>query len=461
MSDKSFDSYSDIEVIVLGAGPAGLSACLAAVEAEKRVLLIDQGKGYLNYFSTDDHYPLDQAVGGIGGTAKAWGAQCGTFSEIDERDWLSSVGTRTFNEIEKGISRMGSYLKLPIRKHNAYMFLERKLRKSLDSDRSFGLAHTIYSQSKNFKVIFSKLINSYFFNYIEGTVLKLSTDNGTQIKQIVLTDGKTLDVAKKKVVVALGAIATTRLIQNTSLPSIKVNAEVLDHPQAYVMNINGYIPWIYRKNIYFKSGNSHFKRKITYFEDGRQIIFELHTDIGNLRKFFSLLRYNVGATRLILHYIVNYIGLKFLRTTLTSECKHSIWIQTNQLPINTMRGEQDCLQPLNWSLDSNTLLFIKHSARKYAEFLTSIGVEGIELLSTERILESLSHSFHPSGTLELSNSVSGQLARQLGRIDSQSNFIVTSSALFPHSGWINPTLIIMGFSYAATKVLVSGSGHSS
>ena len=66
----------EFDLLVLGAGPAGLSAAKSALDRKLRVLMIDSGNRFL---SLDEDYENRKSVvvGGIGGTAKVWGGQCG------------------------------------------------------------------------------------------------------------------------------------------------------------------------------------------------------------------------------------------------------------------------------------------------------------------------------------------------------------------------------------------------
>jgi len=456
MSVRNLESYHDVEVVVLGAGPAGLSASLAAIEGKKRVLLIDQGSSHENYFSTDEINPLHQAVGGIGGTAKAWGGQCGTFSEIDEQNWLSCMSDKTFAEIEAGISRITSILKIPLKRHNIYPNLDSKLRASLKSSDSFGVAHTVYPNSLNFREFFSELFSSENFVYVEAYVSSMYVDDKLKTTRLNLADGRTLDVETKTVIVALGTMATTRLLKQSFSSILEVRETPLDHPQTYVMEIQGRIPSFYRKRIYFKSKRYFFKRKITFREGKRQCVFELHSEIGSLPQLLKPKNFHKESPLLIVNYFVNYLGLKILRRTITSKCRSRIWIQSDQWHIESRVNSKNGAQHLGWSIDSETLKFIKRSAEKYADVLKLIGFQGIELYSEEKIRESITHSFHPSSTLELKGSTPGQLVNQFGRISKKSNLVIASSAIFPYSGWINPTLQIMGFSYAATKAITLG-----
>ena len=453
MSVLNLEGYQDVEVVILGAGPAGLSASLAAIEEKKRVLMIDQGSSRENYFSTDEINPLHQAVGGIGGTAKVWGGQCGTFSEIDEQNWLSCISNKTFTEIEAGISRISSLLKIPLKRHNIYPNLDSKLRASLKSSDCFGVAHTVYPKSLDFREIFSELFTSENFIYIEACVTSMDVDDKLKTTRLNLADGRTLDVETKTVIVALGTIATTRLLKQSFSSILKIKESPLDHPQAYVMEIQGRIPLFYRKRIYFKSKLSFFKKKVTYSDGKRQCVFELHSEIGSLPQLLTPKNFHKGSFLLVVNYLVNYLGLKILRRTITSRCRNRIWIQSDQWHIESRVNNKTRTQHLAWSIDSETLKFMKKSAENYSDVLKRNGFQGIELYSEEKIRESITHSFHPSSTLELKGSPSGQLVNQFGRISTTSNLVIASSAIFPYSGWINPTLQIMGFSYSATKAI--------
>lgn len=456
MNPTIFSVLEKVDVVVLGSGPAGLAVAYSLIEEGKEILFIDQGANTKNFFTSDSQNSLEQSVGGIGGVAKAWGGQCATFTKHDELLWRTAISSSSWNQLERGIEAIASYIQVPIRRFNMYKSLDKNFQKIIKVDQNFELLHTVYASNLDFDKLFASVLQSKLVHFYEAEVVKIQLENQTILNQIILQSGEILEVKQKQVFLALGTLATTRLISESSLDVFAIQNRVLDHPQAYVMEIIGKLPWRLRKSSYFRSGDNFFKRKIVYTEEFRECTFEIHIDIGSLRKLILNRKTNKLFICQVLHYITNYVGTKIFHRPLTSKCRNLVWIQIDQLPGESNNNVSSITKPTtHWEVDAQDFEFIKRATNNFGELLKSNKVENFRIFSKEEVELTLTHSFHPSSTIELRFEKKGGLANRLGSPNINANFAVVSAAVFPFSGWINPTLIIMGFAYASAKKMVS------
>jgi glycine/D-amino acid oxidase-like deaminating enzyme len=96
-------SETNYDVIVIGAGPAGLAIAHAAVGSRMRVLVLEAGgagesraaRSVYEGEALGGHPPLDMyRVPALGGTSRIWGGRCIPFDRIDfaARDWIPLSG---------------------------------------------------------------------------------------------------------------------------------------------------------------------------------------------------------------------------------------------------------------------------------------------------------------------------------------------------------------------------------
>ena len=456
MLESDLDSVINrIDSVVLGSGPAGLAAALSLIKNGKKTLIIDQGLNSQNFFSTESINFIDKPVGGIGGVAKIWGGQCGTFTEKDESDWKNCVSNETWTKLESGLATVADFLNIPISKYNRYSHLDVGFRKIIDAYGELELLHTVYAPYLEFETLFASLLKSDMLFLYEDTIVNLSTKEFDQVHEVVLQSGKVLDVRSKIVIIATGTIPTTRFIGNCFPTSVEITPEILDHPQAYVIEVFGRLPWAFRKNALIQSKGYRFKRKIVFRKKNRECIFEIHAIIGSGRKELRQ-KFAFKEAILFVHYLLNYFGMKIFRRPLTSECTYLIWIQIDQIRKSPRKADESAINSeLSWSIDPSDLEFIQNATDQFADFLRVHGIRDFRIFSRSDIESSIIHSYHPSSTMELSNRNIGTLVNQLGLLSEKSNFAITSAAIFPFAGWINPTLIIMGFAYASAENLIS------
>ena len=81
------ETFGEFDLIIVGSGPAGLSAAKRALQLDKRVLNLDWGPHEFPNYSAHLFSSQIRSTGGLGGTAHHWGGQFGTLSEFDKANW--------------------------------------------------------------------------------------------------------------------------------------------------------------------------------------------------------------------------------------------------------------------------------------------------------------------------------------------------------------------------------------
>lgn len=447
-------NYWNVDLVIVGAGPAGLSATLAAIESDKRVLLIDQGQSWKNYYLPSDLTNIPKFVGGVGGTANAWGGQCGTFTAKDLKDWQVILDEFTLESWLNGIKMISKQLSLPLNDCNLYFGLDSRLKAHFSSVEEGEVLHTLYVKDIFIKNYFAKCLQSPRLTLLKEEVAKLHFDRNLNASSLEFTSGQKVNLGAAKLVVALGAVSTTKLIHKSLFLSYPLPCSILDHPQGYVFEITGKKP-IYLNSIgYFKKGKTFYKRKFCITLDERECVFEIHQQakkptfrLTTFKSIFVTIRDSVC-------FLLDIVGLKFFRMSITQNVISRVWVQSDQKLSNLVTENDISRENPNWRISENDIEFILRASHIFAQWLESVGVIIHGKIDAIAVRDGLTHSFHPSSSLVRLEFDETYLVSRFGRISERSNTLIASSAIFPLTGWINPTLNIMGFSYAATKELL-------
>lgn len=447
-------NYWNVDLVIVGAGPAGLSATLAAIESDQRVLLVDQGRSWENYYVPNGLANIPKFVGGVGGTANAWGGQCGTFTAKDFKDWQTILDEFTLDSWLNGIETISKKLSLPIKDWNLYFGLDSKLKSLFSSVQEGEVLHTVYVKDICIENYFAKYLQSPQLTFLKDEVAKLHFDSKLRTSSIEFTSGQKVNVGNAKIVVALGAVSTTKLIHSSLPLKFPQPNSFLDHPQGYVFEITGRTPRELKSIGYFKKGNNFYKRKFSITLDKRECVFEIHQQarkpsfkITSFKSIFVIFRDSFC-------YLLDILGLRFFGVSVTQNVCSRIWVQSDQKRSNMEKDNNVSLEILSWSISNNDVEFIIRASLKFAQWLESLGISIVGQINPLEIRNGLTHSFHPSSSLVKLGLDEDYLISRFGRLSDCSNTIIASSAIFPFTGWVNPTLNIMGFSYAATKSLL-------
>lgn len=442
------------DVIIVGSGPAGLSALLSAVQLGKKVLLIDQGEGIEDYYSPVGLEPAKHFVGGIGGTSRVWGGQCGTFSRKDHSEWNQILGPSIFDSWTEGIKEIAGFLEIPLKEFNSYPELDSSLKSIFANLESAEIVHSVYVKNRTIADLLPIEFNSDQISYLQQKLIKVSFDDSFNALSLMFESGGKLDIDGSKLVLALGAVATSRLIENSLESSSVPFEQLLDHPQGYIFEFSGRMPRQLRSIGYFKKGNSFYKRKFLIQVEKRECVFEIHQNpkrpksadysLTNLFVFFK----DISC------YVMDAIGIKYFGTSFTQNAIRRVWVQSDQVKRKLDQNDTHSDTSFGWSATDADIDFIACASTIFARWLQGLGLTIIQNPDTRQIRNSLGHSFHPSSTLLRLNSEDDFFVARLGRITQSSNTVIASSAIFPLTGWVNPTLNIMGFSYVATKNLL-------
>ena len=118
MSISSHKSPSPI--IIIGAGPAGMSSALAGIRAGHKVIVIDMGENDGSYYHVQGTTHFEKGAGGILGIDNFWGAQLIYPTERDIQNFRNLAGDYVVDEILSGVQEIQDFLKLEIHKDNKY-----------------------------------------------------------------------------------------------------------------------------------------------------------------------------------------------------------------------------------------------------------------------------------------------------------------------------------------------------
>jgi hypothetical protein len=429
------------DVIVIGAGPSGLMSSKAAQEAGLKVLLIDAGLMETDiYSSLLDRNNVKHKSGGIGGASINWGAQCVLPSDYDLDKWISSLhASKTYLDlVNQSINSTSIFLNLPIRPDGRYFDNEIENYSSKAKTK-----HSIYLRDG--------LLQNYFIGFLWNlrfvdnfAIKKLKIENGV-VAGIYHFDNY-YSVTNKKIILACGTLSSTSLINDSFYDGRSNIYPLQDHPHGYIASFSGRHPRKLRKAQIHKSKGSLYKRKFEFISHklNQSAIFEFHYDLkGNQLTNFGLAEPNGFLFNL--SSLINRISFKFMRRVFLKVPYIHVWTQIEQQKGPYILCEKGEIFS-SWTLGESDRALVAELQEHVIDISRKMGLNLVwkpNLENMDFLGNFFVDAYHPSGTLKMSNDPAAGFVDEFGVVYSASNLLINSSAIWPTSGWFNPTFFQM------------------
>lgn len=448
MTPSLNDCISESEFIIFGAGPVGLAiAQYLKLQDQKFVLLsLPDHLGVENQLNYGTNLNSEKKiVGGIGGTARNWGAQCGYFSEMDYDNWEKfELGTNfSKTKFEEAINECNSYLKISKPDKNEF-FLTPRLSK----------VSTIYPKQKNVKKIFKNLLSSVEIHYIN----KIEKYLESRLHHIIILEDKNqikID-KKKKIIFALGGLCNLNLYTNSDflIHEKKSLIAVYDHLSFYPIEIETeknpfeFSDRIKKKGIVLNK-KIYFNEEYSRIKLVQQGVAEIHPvyswkDQKQYSKFVNFLK---RALNFVFYNIDSRI--RFLPG------RYRIFMQIEQNYEIQRYTEITRFNGLN--LTKKDSKFIENFIMELSNFLNLNELNITNTLYIDNLYSpTLFQAFHPSSVFLYPEKGNGQpQVNFLGMPLGAKNIHFVGSCMFPTPGWVNPTLMAMSHAVYVAQELVS------
>lgn len=440
------DVISDFDLLIIGAGPAGLAASQKAISLNKRVLVVDWGIHTHPHYSARSESDVEYEVGGIGGTAGHWGGQFGFLSQEDKYNWttISKYDDKFFSQLDNECLKWARKMRT---KNVERIELDHEL--EFANQSYFRETFTIRPELSNITSIFQSTIESKNFKYIGNKKLKYIEKTISGTRKMVF-ENETIDLPDIPILLAMGCMETTNVIHRSLARSgeripTKLGHNLADHPWIYGKK---YVPsLIFGKQppeLFYEGRKRKFKTSVyreteKLFHSG---IFEIRTTVDNI--FLNPFYKDFYRVKNICSLILRLIMLKKYSQILRSE--YQIWIQLEQFRNHESFIEIGAESSIShWKMSSNDILLFNQVSENAEQTLSRYRVKESGGNSNDTQLV-FNQAYHPSGTLQAGPEDGDSVADQYGKIYGLEQTWIASSAIFPTSGWMNPSLLIMAYS---------------
>jgi len=429
------------DVIVIGAGPAGLMWSTEVVKSGKSVLLIDKGHQSDHSYSaiaSGWHANPNIILGGIGGTANAWQGQ----SLLLDKEQFSvlAVGKSAWNfQKYSALSiEVASILKINI--ENSFEKYIQSIHSHIKLSPDIKIKISFMPLTLSWTKIFFKTLKSKKLLYQVRELSFIETSNGF-VSNLNFTDGTTLSVpSHSQVVLAMNPISTVKVLKKSEILSKcefpNIGYGVYDHPWMTRLRFEP------NRNAYFR--RSEFRYQISArWRMRTKLKFEVsesNSPVGvfELRPVFQ----KKGIKK-----ILNRLCLNFLNRTPFQPTYVDVWCQIAM--INRLTPSANPNPDLTLSKpDKERMNLVEQAAR---ETLLASGLIECEPDSEAKPEQ----AFHPSGTIEIGNDWDLHSFNFDGKSNKYSNLFLAGSAGLGNMSWINPTFSIMVFSAGNARASIN------
>ena len=437
-----------MKVIIVGTGPAGLTAMRIAMEYNHNILLIDQGPHFEPDYSARNLSlkGFNQITGGIGGTCSIWAGQ---LIPLSERELSSGDYAHLFeaDEYRKQVFEILKWFRIGKIQYS-FISLFSRIASKFENPR-----FSLVTPFLNLESIFSPELAKYALEPVRQKVKSLVFD-GSRVTGLKLVSGRDIEVCSNDVLIlAAGTMGNTKIILESfsGFSNSILGGNLADHPCGYVGTIFPRFKFgFFKKEVLYSTLGNGIKLKYELITEDTSGCFEIHPNKSNIRMRNLAAAYReLGFLEFLAQFLIRLINIFCNKVTLIPfniADSAQIWIQFEQ--VNNQNSRID-LQSGNfsygWHLNSqdmenfNTLieLIIEQLESRRRRF------EIQKITSEEELNRWAQQANHPSGTL------TRKLFEESPDIAiDQKQLLITGGALFPRASWVNPTLTIM----AATAI---------
>ena len=439
------------DVVIIGAGPASLASCYEALQADKRILVIDAGETSRQLYAStqfDERYE-GRLTGGLGGAAKLWGAQAGFLDKKTLEAWeeLSGFEAESVGSLIAAKDRMNEFLEINVELDNFYIVkAETKLRE-LAFKYGFNLRHTIYPKNDNLEWHWAKLINGRNVELILGERLVEILHHDSNDTELSFESGSLLKLGSAKLILAAGTVSTTEIIlRSYPVESYRygIGMKLLDHPCGVVASYSGKGNMQFAKGQILKSKYGILKRKFEYRSSSASGVVELQYDLNH----------KSPSNRDKIYSLVNKLSQYFFKRLVVMPPKLNVWVQIEQMSGNSLLIDNTTEKLISsWGCNENDHKAFKEIFEATHNMLISEGFVIID--EPDFTLFKPTQAFHPSGTISMHTNSDLGFVNEYGVMHQYPHIQIASAAIFPSPSWVNPTFLIMTLSSLGTKHLLA------
>jgi hypothetical protein len=420
---------SKYDVIVIGAGPAGLTWVDEALKTNKKVLLIDQGE-----FETATYSSIgvgwesnpDVQLGGVGGTANAWQGQCVLLDAIQFREIFGIKEIEEYNtylEVSKPLAR-----KLSVRFDHRAERLKCRAMNELQLPDNVRIKFSYMPVVQDWNRIFKSALKSESLDLLIARVDSLKSE-GSFISSICLFDNREIQLSQQtQLVIATNSISTAQLLSRIGDINTNLNRPgqllVFDHPwrtkYRYESNGNKFAK---RKIFSYHLGfNCRMKTKYKFevlVEDRAIGVFELRPEYRG--SFFS---------KIVVRGSQKLLGYSLINPTYVD-----VWCQIAQsIPIEFPNS--GVIEESLHKQDYEKLVKLEEISR---DVLLKSGYKLINTHANHLV----NQAFHTTGTVQYLDERARVKIDYPGVAINFQNLYVSGGAGLGNCSWVNPTFTIM------------------
>lgn len=502
------------DIIIVGGGAVGLLAAVYLASRKVRVLVLEAGPEHVDPESQSifqaavssgrKHVGLHQGrFRALGGTTNFWGGQLVRFdrSVFSPRPWISdAVWPLGLDDVEPFYSECEALLGVPNELNDDRKVISRLQipREYVDDDLEYFF--TRWLTEKNFRFRFGGFLasNEYIAVVTNAPVtgLRLAPDFGRIAAVGIASRGATTEVSTRHVVLANGTVELVRLLQHRTITgevppwasSQWLGRGFMDHLEGTIANVHPTDAKLFHclfDNVFMHGMKLQPRLRLSEDRQAKQkllgaaihVKFESQEHFENAKIFISgLLRGRFShprhlpkeawaALRLGLpmawHYLVNQRiwspagGDIQLRIMLEHAPRIS---STIKLTENVDKyGMQT--PALNWAFSAGEeIRTIQAAAALSKKYFESRGIARVSVPDAisegkSELLESFVDTYHHMGGARMAGSQFDGVVDPIGRVFGSTNLYIMGAAIFPVSGFANPTLTALALALRTSEAI--------
>jgi len=432
-----------MRVVIVGTGPAGLTAMRIAMEENHEVLLIDQGPHLEPDYSPRNMSlrGVDQRTGGIGGTCNIWAGQLIPLSdkELSSGDYSHLF---TAQEYREQVSQILKWFGIGRIQYSFFSFISR-FASNFENPR-----FSLVTRFLKLESVFSRELAEYGGELIQQKVKSLSF-NGNKVSHLKLSNGMEIEVFSNDIVIlAAGTMGNTRIILESfsRYSDLNLGGSLADHPCGYVGTVFPKFKYgLFKKEVLRSIVGNGLKLKYELLTKNFSGCFEIHPNKSNIRMRDIQASYRkLGFLEFMVLLFIRTINFIFYKATLFPYIiadSAQIWIQFEQ--VNNPNSRIDLQKGkfiYDWHLNEQDL----ENLSRLIELLTQQLVLSGKRFDVQQIASVIElnnwaqQANHPSGTLTNKLFIDAS-----GIIIGHSQVLIAGGAVLPRASWVNPTLTIM------------------